>query len=524
MALFLSIFFVVQAFSSIFAADYLINGMKNSLLYTLLMTLLACVATTSQAEDLATYYAKANNKKAAALKTAMYGIIHSHTNIGYDGLLEAYHESDVRADGYLRDWYSNATEYVIGGPKENHSYKKEGDGYNREHLVPQSWFGSGEMKSDLVQVVPTDGFVNNRRSNHPLGETNGDQYQSQNGYCKLGACTTKGYSGTVFEPNDEVKGDIARIYFYVLACYENLHPNWNGGTASNVFDGKAYPGLKTWALQMFLRWAKQDPVDDVERARNEVVYKWQKNRNPFVDYPSLCEYVWGDSIDYAFDVTLPHGQSTEEIPDIPDDPDDPDDPDTPDDPVDPDDPDTPDNPDAQSGTIVLSDYTWTSTTHPTYGNGFTTTVNGLTLSYYKAGSATNPVNVSQYEHLRFYDKSVFLIEGAEVSKVVFHAAIGSATGCSIEIGSTSYSFRSGEFTWTGSMHPFLCTASKQSRISSIDVTVVPPTPDGITAISSDASFRLVFDSGGRCVGPTVPLRRGVYVVREGEKTSKIIVK
>ena len=70
-----------------------------------------------------------------------------------------------------------------------------------------------------------------------------------------------------------------------------------------------------------------------------------------------------------------------------------------------------------------------------------------------------------------------------------------------------------EYEWAG-----------DARISSIDVTVVPPTPDGINAISSDASFRLVYDAGGRCVGPTVPLRRGVYVVREGEKTSKIIVK
>ena len=76
---------------------------------------------TSQAENLATYYAGANNKKGADLKTALYGIIHNHTNIGYDGLLSAYHETDKRADGYLRDWYSNATNYVIGGPKENHS-------------------------------------------------------------------------------------------------------------------------------------------------------------------------------------------------------------------------------------------------------------------------------------------------------------------------------------------------------------------------------------------------------------------
>ena len=225
--------------------------MKRFYFYSFIFLLLTCVALSAQAEDLAKYYSKANNKKAADLKSALYSIIHSHTNIGYDGLLEAYHESDVRADGKLRDWYSNATNFVIGGPAENHSYKKEGDGYNREHLVPQSWFGSGEMKSDLVQVVPTDGYVNNRRSNYPLGENTGDTWKSANGYCKLGACTVSGYSGQCFEPNDEMKGDIARVYFYVLACYENLHPNWNGGQASQVFDGKKYPGLKDWALKMF---------------------------------------------------------------------------------------------------------------------------------------------------------------------------------------------------------------------------------------------------------------------------------
>ena len=153
-----------------------------------------------------TYYKNANGERGEALKTALSAIItKGHTKIGYDGLYNAYKKTDSRPDGKVRDWYSNATNYVIGGPKENHSYSGEGDGYNREHLVPQSWFGSGEMKSDLVQVVPSDGYVNNRRGNYPLGENNGGTWMSANGYSKLGACTVSGYSGQCFEPNDEVK-------------------------------------------------------------------------------------------------------------------------------------------------------------------------------------------------------------------------------------------------------------------------------------------------------------------------------
>ena len=521
MALFLSIFFAVQAFSAIFAPNYLISRMRYTRFCSTLILLFACVAMTSQAENLATYYAGANNKKGADLKTALYGIIHNHTNIGYDGLLSAYHETDKRADGYLRDWYSNATNYVIGGPKENHSYSGEGDGYNREHLVPQSWFGSGEMKSDLVQVVPSDGYVNNRRGNYPLGENNGGTWMSANGYSKLGACTVSGYSGQCFEPNDEVKGDIARVYFYVLACYENLHPNWNGGSASQVFDGKKYPGLKDWALKMFLRWAKQDPVDDVERARNEAVYKWQKNRNPFIDYPSLCEYVWGDSVSYAFDVSLPHGQGEVVIPDDPD-PDDPnpDDPD-PDNPN-PDDPVTPDNPGAHSGCIVFSQCTWTSEKHPTYGNGYTATANGLKISYYTNTSQNGVIKTDA--EVRLYKGAVLLIEGAEVTGVVFHAYDSKLANMSIDGKSYEWQDKA-TMTWTGSMNPFLVMAQDgQSRIASMDVTIAEPLITGVEDLCRPSVLRLVFDEQGRYVGHSVPARRGIYLIREGERTIKSLVK
>ena len=486
---------------------------RSSLLRLFSLACAAFVSTIALAADDATlksYYAGANGKKAAALKTALHKCINKHEDIGYDGLLAAYHESDVRADGYLRDWYSNTTKYVIGGPAENHSYKKEGDSYNREHTVPQSWFGSGDMKSDLVQVVPTDGYVNNRRGNYPFGETTGDKYKSNGGYCKLGTCTVSGYSGTVFEPNDAIKGDIARIYFYVLACYENLHPDWTGGYADDVFDGKAYPGMKAWSLNMMLRWARQDPVDAVELARNEVVYKRQKNRNPFVDYPDLCEYVWGTRTTQAFYLDEDHG-----TPDNPDTPDDPDNPDNPDNP------DTPDTP-AVSGSIDLASLTWTATTDPQYGQGFTATTNGMTLAYYTNTSQNAVITVGR--EMRLYKGSVFVIRNARIKGVTFHGVSGYVSP--LTIAGQTYNFNNLTLSWSSerSVNPFMAfSLDKQVRITSIDVRV-SDTPTDIAATEVTNAVTAVYDVSGNYVGATLPKRKGIYIVRSGGKTRKQIVR
>lgn len=241
-----------------------------------------------------TYYQAANGKKGQALKTALYQIITKKSVPSYNGLLNAYKKTDVRKDGYLRDWYSNTTHYVPGSSCGQ--YSKEGDAYNREHLVPQSWFDKGSpMKSDIMHVIPTDGYVNNRRSAYPLAEVGTTTYTSNNNYSKLGKCKTNGYTGTVFEPNDEIKGDIARVYFYMATCYEDKISSWaNNASASAVFDGNAYPGFKSWYLTMLMRWSKEDPIDEVEIARNNAVDSIQSNRNPFVDYPGLEDYIWGD--------------------------------------------------------------------------------------------------------------------------------------------------------------------------------------------------------------------------------------
>lgn len=280
------------------------------------MLLLALVVTSVWAQgpnNSGTYYQAADGKKGAALKTAFFNIIKNHTDIGYDGLIEAYHKTDTRADGKLRDWYSNATNYTWDDRNGNAS---EGAGWNREHSVPQSWFSEASpMKSDIVHVLPTDCYVNNRRSSYPFGEVGNATYTSNNGYSKLGSCKTPGYSGTVFEPNDEIKGDIARIYFYMVTCYEDRFTNWTKGSATQVFSSNKYEGLKTWCMDMMMRWSKNDPVDAVETARNNAVQEVQGNRNPYVDYPGLEEYVWGSKKEEAFSYDNYDGTGTVTPPD-----------------------------------------------------------------------------------------------------------------------------------------------------------------------------------------------------------------
>jgi endonuclease I len=269
--------------------------MKTRLLLLSLFIAGVCATWAQGPNNTGTYYQSANGKKGSELKTALFNIIKNPGVVSYSGLYDAYVKTDTRTDGYVRDWYSNATNYRHNVDNKG-NYSKEGDMYNREHSIPQSWFNEASpMKSDIVHVLPTDGYVNNRRSNYPLAEVNSVTYSSKNSYSKLGSCKTNGYSGTVFEPNDEIKGDMARIYFYMATCYQDKCNAWG----HDVFSGENN-GLKNWVVALFMTWSKQDPVDDVEIARNNAVYEVQGNRNPFVDYPGLEDYVWGDMTDVAF--------------------------------------------------------------------------------------------------------------------------------------------------------------------------------------------------------------------------------
>lgn len=262
--------------------------MKKVILLGLLLGV-ASYSTSAQAPS--NYYNNADSLTGAELRLALRDIIKDHTVISYGGLWNTMRTSDVKANGKVWDMYSD----VPNGPQNYEytfvsdqcgNYGVEGDCYNREHTWPQSKFNrASPMVSDLGLIVPTDGYVNGRRDSHPFGVVDRPTWTSSNG-SKLGPNAFPGASGTAFEPIDEYKGDFARMMFYVVTRYYKQDSNWE------VWEMATKAELTNWALAMFLEWHYNDPVSDKERDRNDVMYRFQRNRNPFIDNPIYVDCIW----------------------------------------------------------------------------------------------------------------------------------------------------------------------------------------------------------------------------------------
>lgn len=427
--------------------------MNKRLLLHIVLLAVFCYGWAQGPNGSETYYQGADGYKGAALKTALSCIIPipEGRNVGYDALYDAYKKTDTRADGYVRDWYSNATNYKHIDDKAG-TYKKEGDCYNREHSVPQSWFGSGGIKSDIVHVIPTDGFVNNKRSNYPLGEVDEIEYKSTNGYSKLGTCKTAGYSGTVFEPNDEIKGDMARIYFYMATCYESVAPGWGHGVFST-----AYNGFEKWALDMFMRWSQQDPVDAREIARNNAVYDVQGNRNPFVDYPGLENYIWGNKKSEPFSYDNYDGTGGSGTVD-------PDDPQPGGDDPDPDDPqpggDTP-----ADCEVVLNNTFFGTNANGTIAKSNSTdlvgTANGITVTYALGTGSQRYANDSE---IRVYTGNTLTVSVSQGNITELDFTIGTKNSA---LNSDTGSFA--DFKWTGNASTVVITSGGNTSLKTVAV-------------------------------------------------------
>lgn len=260
--------------------------MKN--LYLILALIIAAVTLQAQPQG---YYNGTEGLTGTALKAALHNIIKNDSHTSYSGLWSAYQQTDKKPNGKVWDIYSdvpNGTppyQYTFGSDQCG-SYSGEGDCYNREHLWAQSWTSNDATeKTDLHHVYPTDGWVNNKRDNYAFGEVGNASWTSQNG-SKLGPNTVSGYNGTVFEPIDEYKGDIARALMYVSVRYYQEDSSWSTSDMTNK------SVIKDWAMTMLLRWHEEDPVDDKEINRNNAVYNIQHNRNPFVDYPEFANKIW----------------------------------------------------------------------------------------------------------------------------------------------------------------------------------------------------------------------------------------
>jgi hypothetical protein len=256
------------------------------------------VALSASAQIPLDYYAGLNGLSGSELKTAVHDIVSSDdvlmlsygsSTSGGTCTWWGFYVTDLTDDGYVRDRYSD----------QNFSFGTRGasvSGMNIEHSFPKSWWGGEQNNAykDLFNLMPCESSINSSKSNYPMA--NVDKASTDNGVTKVG--TKSGDSGKYWEPADKWKGDFSRGYLYMATAYQDF--TWTGDQSVRILNTEAYPTLQSWASSLYLSWMKDDPVDEIETTRNNVVEKLQGNRNPFVDFPNLGQYIWGDSINVPF--------------------------------------------------------------------------------------------------------------------------------------------------------------------------------------------------------------------------------
>lgn len=266
--------------------------MKQGLTLLFLLTMLS-----AHAQEPAGYYNAATGLNGEALRAALHNIIDNQSVETYGELWDDYYTTDRKPNGKVWDMYSDVPggtppyEFSFGTDQCG-NYNSEGDCYNREHTWPKTYFNEMEpMYTDLFIVMPTDGYVNGKRSDYPYGEVSNANWMSDNG-SKLGPNAYNGSGGgTCFEPIDSFKGDLARSYFYISTRYYGEDNGWDSWAMATGAD------LKPWAVNMLLEWSHEDPVSQKEIDRNNAVYGLQHNRNPFIDHPEFIDCIWNPTAD-----------------------------------------------------------------------------------------------------------------------------------------------------------------------------------------------------------------------------------
>lgn len=249
------------------------------------------LALPSSAQPPAGYYDPAQGLTGEPLRMALRDIISPHTVLQYNLLWAAFYRTDRKPDNTVWDIYSDIPSdtppYTYQFVSDQcGSYNGEGDCFNREHSFPASWFDDQlPMNSDLFHIYPTDGWVNQARASWPYGTVSVPAFTSDNGG-KRGPCTWPGCTGTVFEPIDAYKGDLARSHFYMLTRYMNESASWSAPVLSN---GEFFG----WTESLLVAWHAADPVSQKEIARNDSIYLMQGNRNPYIDDPQWVYSIWG---------------------------------------------------------------------------------------------------------------------------------------------------------------------------------------------------------------------------------------
>ncbi len=241
------------------------------------------------------YYKSAKGLKGKELKTALHKIIRNHTEFEYTkgspNVWEILKESD-------RDTVNSSNVILIYTGKSVDSDPKRGKVWNREHIWAKSHGNFGTKAgagTDVHAIRPCNPKVNSARSNYDFAEGGSAYILSTTGEdtgCK--------FTSNSWEPRDEVKGDIARMIFYMATRYEGdyeadeeeiLEPDLK---LVDYVGSSPYPDKPPLhgKLSDLRKWHKQDPVDSMEIRRNNVIFKYQKNRNPFIDHPEYVDLIY----------------------------------------------------------------------------------------------------------------------------------------------------------------------------------------------------------------------------------------
>jgi len=267
--------------------------MKRFIKNIILIATAAMITSNVNASIPTGYYTSINGKRGQDLKNAVHSLLKKHTVVTYSSMWYHFPSTDCYPDNPNRVWdmYSNIARYFRGSSSVS--------GMNREHSFPKSWWGGTQVDAytDLNHLYPSDADANMAKNNYPLGEVSTASFN--NGVTKVGTpiAGQGGGCSTVFEPDDEYKGDFARTYFYMATCYQDY--TWR---YTYMVNNTSWLTLNQWSIDLLLKWSRQDPVSDKETARNEAVYIIQNNRNPFIDNPLLAEYIWGTHSGEVFNI------------------------------------------------------------------------------------------------------------------------------------------------------------------------------------------------------------------------------
>ena len=287
------------------------------------------------AEKLPDYYASIDGTSGKQLLDAIQQVAkigYRTEDFRYDSIWLAYKYTDLRPDGYIWEIYSDCVFEYEKDRTSTTSQTGECKGYNREHAMCQSWFGTTSLAgkemssskknspgSDIFHIYPASYGMNSRRGNRPYGEVQTAANTSGNGTLYGTPITSKSVTNSVagvyveghitqstnvLEPADEYKGDIARSYFGTMVKWAGEWTFNKNELGNIIFDATIDAdthygpennyGFTDYGLALMLSWHRQDPVSQKEVDRNNGIQKTQGNRNPFIDYPYLAEFIWGE--------------------------------------------------------------------------------------------------------------------------------------------------------------------------------------------------------------------------------------